>query len=172
MTLTYELTPDDYAAYCAHHYSRKGGGRRLLTGMRYGVPVFWFLLVLWSALSGHLNWVDWALLVLGLAWLLFFPKWVQRSSARRMRRIAAEGIRRDSVGPRQLDVTAAGIVEATPFGRLETFWRGIEKCVETPAHILIYTGPHAAYIVPKRALADNGEGLRTTVEALLRQAVV
>ena len=176
MQLEYELVPQDFADYIAYHHGGGGLGGRAGAGLaaaRFGFPALWVLLTLPAALRrGRVDAADLVFWGLAVAWAVALPAWVRRAAVRRVRRVAEQGFSRGSVGPRQLTVDDRGVAEATPFYRHEVYWPGVARVADGPAHVFVYTGPNAAFIVPKRALSDEAGAvaLRQEVERRLRQA--
>lgn len=170
MQLEYELVPQDYASFVTHHYHTGARGAANHRFSRFVAPVLWVLMTIPDAIRhgvGVFQWTFWALAVL---WVAGIPAWFRSASARRVRRMASEGISRGAVGFRQLILDDEGISESTPFYRHQTYWAGIDQVVETPTHVFIYTGPNAAMIVPKHAVDEDATALREAIGAYRRQA--
>ena len=177
MRLEYELVPQDFADYIAYHHGPGGGlGGRAGPGVRlarFGFPALWVLLTLPAVLRRHrVGATELVLWGVALAWAAALPAWLRRGAARRVRRVAQQGLSRGAVGPRQLNVDDRGVAEATPFYRHAVYWPGVARVADGPAHVFIYTGPNAAFIVPKRALGGEAgaAALLQEVERRLRHA--
>ena len=50
-----------------------------------------------------------------------------------------------------------GVVESTAVGESRSSWAGIDRLEQDREYIFIYTQPHAAHIIPKRAFNNSHE---------------
>jgi hypothetical protein len=164
MHLEYELTPQDYADWGTFHYHTGPRGAANHRIVRFAFPIFWVATTLPGAAAKGVGTYELIVWTLAVLYVLAIPAWFRRESARRTRRVAAEGFSRGSTGFRTLTLDERGITESTAFYTHETYWPGIERVVETDGHVFVYTGPNAAFIVPKYALDENGLALRSEIE--------
>jgi hypothetical protein len=51
----------------------------------------------------------------------------------------------------------AGLVESTAVGESRCSWAGVDRVEHDQQYIYIYTAPHAAHIIPKRAFNNLHE---------------
>ena len=64
------------------------------------------------------------------------------------------------VGTHNLVLGPDGIIESTVVGESRVSWNGVDRIEDDSDHIFIYTTPHAAHIVPRRAFADAKDASR------------
>ena len=168
MQIEYELTNDDlYAFQWRGAFKSKLGRRSSL--MSYGV---WFLAVLLisilPAISSdgfNIEDVDLRFLVTAfvvvacLNWLL--TRWLMH---RFINKLLSE-LKRDKgqLGRHKVLLDENGVVESTTVGETRTSWAGIDRLEQNRDYIFIYTQPHAAHIIPKRAF-DNPHEARAFYE--------
>ena len=69
--------------------------------------------------------------------------------------MAKQGISRGFLGPHRLSIDGNGVMDVTPFCESRMFWSAIEEAVEGEDHVFLYTGTHAAFIIPRRAFVSD-----------------
>jgi len=146
---TFTATRADMAAF-----------QRFVTGrIRASVrtPLYWLVLVLAAVLAGSLlagafgvrvdpaSAAVVALLVPVIWWPL----------SRLYRLAAAPGERGSLVGPRIVSLSAEGVRQEAPLHHGFTAWAGVLEVVQTRTHLFLMTDTLAAYVVPRRAFADD-----------------
>jgi hypothetical protein len=164
MTFPYELTPDDYAALAFNTFApgHKAGGMSWMT--RYLFPAYLVVLTLLSYSARHrVSTMDIFFLLLAFAWATLLPRWYRRGVSRRMKKMAAAGMRKDALGYHELIVDEQGVTERTSLGSIQRNWSGLERVVQTPSHLFVYYGLHSAFIVPMSWLGTSADTLTTAL---------
>lgn len=159
MQIEYELTPQDYADYCRFHFGRSAVSRRTVRSLRWSFPILWLALVAITSRFGRrpLTAVDWLFVVMAIAWAAFVPRWMRSSTARRVRRVAEEGVSRGLFGRHTLELSVEGVRDRTPYTDHLTRWAGLESVAESPQAVILYTGPNHGLPVPRRTFASDAE---------------
>ena len=162
MQIEYELTSDDLFAFQWRSAFKSKMGRRS-SRMSY---VVWFLvLLLFSILPAispdgfNIEDVDLRFLVTAfvivaiLNWLVV--RWLMR---RAIHKLLSE-VKRDKgqLGRHKVLLDEDGVVESTAVGESRSSWAGIDRLEQDREYIFIYTQPHAAHIIPKRAFNNSHE---------------
>jgi hypothetical protein len=154
MTIEYDLTPADYAAFAAYHHSFPGAAGGSQRRLRYGFAAA-YLAIFAVHLATGVRPRDYVWLALAVLWFVFVPRLYQRFVRRNVQRIAEQGLCRGSVGPHRMIVAAEGITDVTPHYEWMTRWSGVERVIRLPERLLIYVGTNAAFQVPRRAFATD-----------------
>lgn len=154
MTIEYELTPDDYAAFAGYHHSQPaaaaGAQRRLRLGFTIAYLVIFLINLALGPTPGDFIW-----LILAVLWYALMPRFYRANVRRSVHRIAQQGLCRGSVGPHRLAIKTDGISDTTPHYEWTTYWSGVERVVRLPERVLVYVGPNAAFQVPRRAFSTE-----------------
>jgi hypothetical protein len=161
----YQLVAEDYAAYASDNYSPARNRAKGAKTLRYVFPVVILVSQLAYAIARR-RWttLDTFWVVVAAAWFFFFPKWFARSMSSRLRDNAESESSKGSLGFRELILDESGVTERTEFGQVQRHWHGLERLSETPSHLFIYYGKHAAFIVPKSWLGESAGGLKDALE--------
>lgn len=61
------------------------------------------------------------------------------------------------LGTHKIILNEKEVIESTRVGESRTLWIGVDRLEQSDEHLLIYTSPHAAYLIPKRAFANPQE---------------
>ena len=162
MQVEYELTPDDLYHFqwraCFHSPSAK---RKKLKLYLYIFLIFVFLSALPAFGSDGFD-----ISYVNFKWILFFfpvfiiAMWI--IERRQTRRGILELLKEEKPGGGQLGthkviLNEAGLVESTAVGESRCSWAGVDRIEYDKQYIYIYTGPHAAHIIPKRAFNNAHE---------------
>ena len=156
MEIEYELNADDLYAF---HWRSVFGTPRGRRGMRKAY-VYWFLvLFLMTVLPAigsdgfviaRVNFlflaVTYPVIVL-VQWLLY------RQLARRgiLRLVKEAAPNKGLLGRHKVVLNESEVIERTAVGESHTLWAGVDRVEQNQEYIFIYTQPHAAHIIPKRA---------------------
>lgn len=154
MTIEYELTPDDYAAFAGYHHSQPGSAGGSQRRLRWGFTIAYLVIFAINLARGPTP-GDFVWLILAALWYALMPRLYRASVRRGVHRIAQQGLCRGSVGPHRLAVKPEGITDTTPHYEWTTYWSGVERVVELPERVLVYVGPNAAFQVPRRAFSTE-----------------
>lgn len=162
MEVEYELTHDDLYHFqwraCFHSPSAK---RKKLKFYLYTLLVLVFLSVLPALCSDGFD-----ISYVSFVWILFFfPVFVVAFSMierRQTRRALLELLKeekpgRGQVGTHKVVLNEAGLVESTAVGESRCSWAGVDRVEHDQKYIYIYTAPHSAHIIPKRAFNNLHE---------------
>jgi len=170
MNISYDVTLDDVVEFNRYHWQHSVAIRRVHRRSMLLMAPLTGALVLASALVGGLIPPLFLPVVLAFAcgvvgywitdvlWRRFWLGWM-------VRKIAAEGGNKTTLGRHELLIASDGVTERTAFGESRQTWPAIERVVESERYIFIYTQPLAAHIIPKAAFADPEAAARFLAEA-------
>ena len=162
MEVEYELTPDDL-----YHFHWRSG-RRSPVAKRARIKAYlslFFLFFILSFLSG-LGSEGFDFSRANLLWIgIFFPgcailMWIfEKRQTRRaiLDLVKEEKPGRGQLGAHTISLNEEGLVESTAVGESRTSWAGVNRVEQDEKYIYIYTAPHAALIVPRRAFHSSQE---------------
>lgn len=93
-----------------------------------------------------------------LYWVLF-----RRCIARTTTRLITEGSTLGIVGPHELEITDSFLIERTEVNESKHAWKGLQRIVHMPDHLIIYVTALTAYVIPKQSVTagDVDEFLRS-----------
>lgn len=152
MDIDYTLGPDDIVAFNRYHFKASPGTRRSYQrGLLSGVAV---AVVLFLVFRG---WESWLSALFPVVFLLFYviayPWSIRRSINGLGRQVAKEGRNRGLLTAHHFSIDEAGLVDRTSVTETRTSWEGVERVVQTDAHIFIYVSATSAHVIPKSAFA-------------------
>lgn len=159
MKASYELTPDDYAAFGRFHISQSPALCNQGIGCIFGGALAMLLLPAVIVLTDEaplqtaLN--IWPLLLGPLLFPLLAVPYLRWRTSSLMKKTMEEGFRGGSCGGCDLTLEADGIRESNPTGETTRSWSSVEKAAITPHHLFIYTSGIEAFVVPRRAFASD-----------------
>ena len=159
--IEYELTPDDI-----YHFQWRASFRSRST-KRHKLKYFLYSLLIFTAftLLPALGSDDFEISHVNVWWFLPFPifvvsvfiveRWLTR-------RVISEELKKEKPGQGQLgahkiSLNEAGLVESTAVNESRHSWAGVDRVEHDEKYIYIYTAPHAAHIIPKRAFNNLQE---------------
>ncbi len=154
MELEFRIEEGDADAFLDHHSQHSAALREIRRRQLYGYVILFaiFGLVFW--IFGETA-VAIAFLVLGPAWAAWWPT----RACRLARQQAADFYNADpnslSDGPHALRLDDAGLFHAAPGAETRTPYAGIQHVERTPEHLLVYTGPIQAIVVPCRRVSKG-----------------
>ena len=161
MEVEYELTPDDLYRYQWRASTRSPSVKRAKLGAYLSVIFLFSVLTVLSGLGADgfefsrasWMWIAWIFPIVIAMWL--FEK-------RQMRRTILDHLKeekpgRGQLGAHKISLNEAGLVESTAVGESRTSWAGVDRVEHDEKYIYIYTAPHAAHIIPKRAFRSPQE---------------
>ena len=161
MEVEYELTPDDL--YHFHlRASRSSQVKRAKLKVYLSVLLCVVILSVLPAVSAD----GFDIWQVSLWWILyFFPAvalltWL--FDKRQTRRAILDLVKqekpgRGQLGAHKISLNEEGLVESTAVGESRTSWAGMDRIEQDQNYIYIYTAPHAAHIIPKRAFNNSQE---------------
>jgi hypothetical protein len=153
-SVSFELTEDDMIQFNLAHIKLYGGRR-----WRLGVLGVVFLLGAGvSGFSGSIG--PWFIVALCLGSIFTYVGFWYGSRAhivRMLHNAQAKGHTMGDPGAWTVTISADAICYDSPSKRVEGKWSIIERCVDTPDLVLLYTGPTTSLIIPARAFAAPGD---------------
>lgn len=161
MTIDYEMTRQDYINFNMLHMKRSKSARKSINTQRFLAPIIFILIpfvISWGN-SGDIPMWYWFTIfgIAAVCWALFYPKWVQRETIKRINKMLDEGENKGLSGFQKLSLTEEGIHTENEFKEATAKWNSVEDIVLTDEYILIYIGALMAHVVPLRAFNDDDE---------------
>ena len=162
MEVDHEITPDDFYHFQWRACFRSRFAKRNRYKPYLAVLLCLVLLSLLPAISAD----GFDISQTSFGWILFyFPVaaviiWLlERREARRtiLQLLKEEKPGRGQLGAHKVSLNEAGLVESTAVGESRTSWLGVDRVEHDQKYIYIYTAPHAALIIPKRAFNNLQE---------------
>lgn len=161
MQVEYELTPDDLYHFQWRANFHSPSAKRTQRKFYLYLTLAFLALTLLPAIGSdgleisHVN--LWWFLPLPV---LFVTGWiVMRWQTRRaiLELVKEEKPGRGQLGTHKVILNEAGLVESTAVGESRCSWAGVDRVEYDRQYIYIYTAPHAAHIIPKRAFNNLHE---------------
>jgi YcxB-like protein len=163
MEVEFVLRPDDVMAFHDYLWAHPPKQARTLaaSGLSWGLVLISGLLSLCSAywlLQGDYSFITVYPPVLFLMALLLRLSWRSRSRWI-VRRNLARKVDKNAklLGWQRLALTPEALAASSEHSTTTLAWAAIEKIVITEKHALIFDSPTTAYVVPRRAFADEDE---------------
>ncbi|WP_246010441.1 YcxB family protein [Bacillus yapensis] len=98
--------------------------------------------------------------IMGILWIIFYPKYHYNFVLRQVRKMIKEGKNEGLLGDHLMTISEDGIHDANPQGETKVSWSGIQEMKEDERNLYLYNSAVSAYILPKREVLDLEE-LRT-----------
>jgi hypothetical protein len=151
----FDLEPQDLLAFINYHYVSSPSVRRqrLYLGLLGFVILSALPIMVALGASTPVSEVlrsSWPMLLAPLAFIVCFPLFYRWGLKRTCRRLLDEGDRRGFYGPRSLALEDYGIRETTIRGEMVRAWPSVRKIITIEQHVLVYTSPTEAFVIPKR----------------------
>jgi YcxB-like protein len=159
--LEYEITPDDlYRFQWRANFHSPSAKRTKLKHLLYLFLIFTAFTLLPAFASDGFE-----ISQVRLWWFLPFPVFVfifrivERWQTRRAILVLLKDEKpgRGQLGTHKVILNEAGLVESTAVGESRCLWAGVDRIEHDQQYIYIYTAPHAAHIIPKRAFNNLNE---------------
>jgi len=162
MELTYELKPQDLAAFYEFHHDHSKAAKQV------SHKVIFFGMIILSLLPGLILLTSeddfvttarsiWPLLA-GPVLFFVYIRWRMRSrNAKFFLRMASEGQSKDYFGESRVHLDEEGIRDCKDSGETFRKWSSVEKIAVTPNYVFIYTSGVEAFIIPTRCFGDSQE---------------
>ena len=157
----YELTRDDI-----YHYQWRAGSRSSIV-KRAKLKAYLAVLFLFSLLTflSGLGADDFQFSRISFVWLIWFLPlvimiWLFEKRQKRhtiLEFLKEEKPGRGQLGAHKISLNEEGLVESTAVNESRTSWVGVDRVEHDEKYIYIYTAPHAAHIIPKRAFNNSQE---------------
>jgi hypothetical protein len=152
MTITYDLSVDDFVAFTEHYYQNSPLFKRFNIAIRVIAPLCLVILGLINYLRGM---SVFPALISAVIIVAIFPLICTMPMGWFTRKICREGAQKGLIGRHELEITATGITERTCVGTQTTTWEGIERIETTPTHGYIYIGSALAHVIPVNSVTDG-----------------
>ena len=168
MEIKYNLTEEDYLNFNLFHIKNSESARKSLNMQRYSIPFIYLIVAyVFSNLADiPFLYAFIPFLIVGVSWVLFFPKYFQNRIRSQTKKMIREGKNEGLLGEHTMLMTEDGIVDTNPTGETKVKWSGIIKMKEDQANLYLYNSSVSAYILPKREL-NNLKEVRAFFEAKL-----
>ena len=161
MEVEYELTPDDLYHYQWRASLRSPFAKRTKRKFYLYLLLTLTVLTLLPAIGPD----GFEISYVSFIWLIPFPVLVVAAwiiERRQTRRAILEFMKEEKpgrglLGVHKLSLNEAGLVEITAVNESRHSWAGVDRVEHDEKYIYIYTAPHAAHIIPKRAFNNLQE---------------
>jgi hypothetical protein len=162
MEVEYELTRDDLYAFQWRAAFSSGIGKRA----RRWAYLAWFVAIVLFAILPAIGADGFVISRISFKFILVaYPiaalgQWFFETRLTRrliLRLLKDEKPGRGQLGKHRLAMNEEGIVESTGVNQSRTSWIGVDRVEQNADYIFIYTSPHAAHMIPKRAFRDPQE---------------
>ena len=156
MRIDCDVTVDDLGAFNLHVMNTQSHFRRMYRAGFVAGPLIGFALL---ALTGHEGLFSSVVKVAGASVLfsglyVYFYRKVITDSVRKIHNQESSGL---AIGPRSISITPEGLTEVSEHTTMQERWPGIRQVEDTPSALYFFNGPTSAYILPKRAFADEAQ---------------
>jgi hypothetical protein len=157
----YELTPDDLYHYQWRASFSSPSAKRNKRKFYVYLLLTYMLLTVLPAIGSdgfeisHVS-LWWLLplpVLLGVGWIV--QRWQIRRAISGL--VEEEKPGRGQLGAHKISLDEAGLVEITAVNESRHSWSGVDRVEQDQEYIFIYTAPHAALIIPKRAFNNLQE---------------
>ena len=163
MEVEYELTRDDLYVFQwrANYTSSRARRDRLKAylSVLFALLVFFVFPGLIGGEGFSFSTVNLIVFALSFTIMAVFAWWFLRSALRRtiIGQLNEEKPGRGQLGRHKITLTETEIVESTDVGESHTNWAGVDRVEQNDDYIFVYTNPHAAHVIPKRAFGSAGQ---------------
>jgi hypothetical protein len=165
MTIEYDVTKDDIAAFNHYHLRNSATARRQYLRGWLVPPAVWLgiFLVIWQLADSQRGTPlktlrDLLPLVIFVPfYMIYFPYAHRRTIQRTIEGMTSEGKNRGMLGRHRLTLKPEGLTEATEVSENTTAWSGVERISVSEEHAFIYVNALAAITVPRRAFPSETE---------------
>ena len=161
MEVEYELTPDDLYHYQWRACTQSTFAKRAKLKVYLAVFFLFFVLSFLSGLgSDGFDFSRVSLIWMVPFFLVAIALWVYEK--RQTRRLILDFLKEEKpdrglLGAHKISLNEAGLVEITAVNESRHSWVGVDRVEHDQKYIYIYTAPHAALIIPKRAFRTSQE---------------
>lgn len=156
MTIHYAVSTDDYLQFNLFHYRQNKTMQRQVRSTRVFLGIALLLLLIYLLVGGPRIHVV-ILLLLGLVFLLFYPRFFQRTLVRMLRRQIRAGQYKEFIGDYTLTAGSDGLHEQAP-GKCSIWqWQTVQSVEQDSERLYIYIGASTALIIPFAAFDSDTE---------------
>jgi ABC-type nickel/cobalt efflux system permease component RcnA len=163
MEVEYELTRDDLYAFqwrAGYTSSRARRDRlKVYLSLLSALLVFFVFPGLIGGEGFSFSNVNLIVFALSFTIMAVFAWWYLRRALRRaiIGQLNEEKPGRGQLGRHKIRLTETEIVETTDVGESRTNWVGVDRIEQNDDYIFVYTTPHSAHVIPKRAFDSAGQ---------------
>lgn len=159
MNFTYHLSEESYVQFNMHHIENSKTVQTSLNLQRFGIP---FLYMIVAFILSYVSELSLAYLltvfsILGVIWIIFYPRYFYRSVKKRTVKFIREGNNEGILGKHEMTLTEEGILDVAENRQTSCSWEGIQRVTEDDYNLYIYNTSMSAYILPKRELSQWNE---------------
>ena len=162
MKISYDLFPDDLAAFIEVHQRTSPAARKQRLGCLGTTLVALLILPLGMLLTTDKPRLQtaidiWPLFLAPIFLAGFALPYVRWRTKQLSRRLLSEGKNAGIYGECELAIDADGLTESRPSGYTVRKWSSVEQISMTPQHLFVYTSGIEAFVVPRRAFETESE---------------
>lgn len=164
MQIKYSLTEEDYINFNLFHMKNSKTAMNALKVQRLLIPIVYMAVayVFARVLDGSYILSFSIFGVMGVLWIIFYPKYHYNFVLRQVKKMIKEGKNEGLLGEHLMTISEEGVHDANPQGETKVSWSGIQDMKEDEYNLYLYNSAVSAYILPKRELSDIEE-LRTVL---------
>ncbi|TKC18034.1 YcxB family protein [Robertmurraya kyonggiensis] len=169
MQIKYSLTEEDYLNFNLFHMKNSKTANKALKVQRYLIPIVYMVVayVFARVLDGSYILSFSIFGIMGILWIIFYPKYHYNFVLRQVRKMITEGNNEGLLGEHLMTISEEGVHDANPQGETKVSWSGIQDLKEDEHYLYLYNSAVSAYILPKREVHDLAE-LRTTLNSKIK----
>ena len=162
MKVSYDLTADDLTAFVRYHHIQSPTARKqriasVFVGLLVTLALPALLLVSADKPLLETTVAIWPLLLAPLGFLAVVGPYMKWKTERIAKRMLKEGANSGFYGDCKLSLETDGIREIKRSGESTRKWSAVERIVLSPEHVFVYTAGFEAFVVPRRAFANDSE---------------
>ncbi|AYC30530.1 YcxB family protein [Paenisporosarcina cavernae] len=156
MKLIYHLSEEAYVQFNMHHIENSKTVQTSLKLQRFGIPILYLFvaIVLSRVTEMPLAYLLVGFAILGLAWILFYPRYFYRSIKKRTEKFIQEGDSKGILGTHEMTLTDEGITDISEGRQTSASWQSLQRLTEDDHNLYIYNTSMSAYILPKQEIAQ------------------
>lgn len=164
MQIKYHLTEEDYINFNLFHMKNSKTAMKALKVQRFLIPIVYMVVayVFASVLDGSYILSFSIFGIMGILWIIFYPKYHYNFVLRQVRKMITEGKNEGLLGDHLMTISEEGVHDENPKGETKVSWSGIQDLKENEHYLYLYNSAVSAYILPKREVRDIEE-LRTVL---------
>jgi len=165
-TFNYRLSTEDLIALRLHHALNSETGRSQLRRARINTTIAVLaasIVVIWIASGNPVTGAVMALLAAVAVWFAFPWSWRRALDGSLRQMAASDGL--GLPGDRSLSTSDDGVAEKGEGPQVSAKWSAVERVDTTPAHIFIYAGRGAEFVVPRSIGPEQVDALIAEIEA-------
>ena len=155
MTIQYCVTEEDYINFNVEASIRVN--KRMLAIFRFGIPVLLLAIVLINIVFNELSIIDFALVVMSLILIIWFPVFFKNSLRKQILKFIKLGRSNDFIGEQTMILEDTYIKSFNKSGEGKTQYSVVESIRYFSNIYCIYVGSIKAFVVPESAFTDEAQ---------------